>query len=69
MSAQEIQPNTNGKPTLLGRNFTAEEAARLHQLRAAMSAQAAEYREGSLDERRVEFARWLIATGRLHDND
>lgn len=73
MSAQElqsntIQSNTNGTPTMLGHNFTADEAARLHRLRATPPAETTVYLEVGLDECRVEFARWLISTGRLRDD-
>jgi hypothetical protein len=68
MSAQELQSNTNGTPTMLGQNFTADEAARLHRLRATRPAETTAYLEVGLDECRVEFARWLIKTGRLRDD-
>lgn len=68
MSAQEFPTNSNGTPTMLGQNFTAEETTRLTRLRETMAAESSVYLEGGLDERRVAFARWLIATGRLRDD-
>jgi hypothetical protein len=68
MSAQDFQPNTNGTPTMLGSNFTAEEAARLQSLRENFHAHA-EYLERIVDERRIEFVRWLIETGRLRESE
>jgi hypothetical protein len=64
MSPQDVQPNTNPAPLALGGNFTAEEAERLHRLRENFHAQA-EYLERLLDERRIEFVRWLLETGRI----
>jgi hypothetical protein len=66
MSAPEFQANTNGIPTMLGSNFTAEEAARLQCLRENFHVHA-EYLERIIDERRIEFVRWLIATGRISE--
>lgn len=66
MSSQDFQPNTNTSPTLLGGNFTSEEAARLRTLRENFH-EHAEYLERVLDERRIEFVRWLIETGRLRE--
>jgi hypothetical protein len=68
MSAQELPINANGTPTMLGQNFTVEEATRLARLRETVGSESAAYLEGGLDERRVAFARWLIATGRLRDD-
>jgi hypothetical protein len=53
---------------MLGQNFTVEEATRLARLRETVGSESAAYLEGGLDERRVAFARWLIATGRLRDD-
>ncbi len=66
MSRQEFQGNTNISPTLLGSNFTSEEAARLHDLRDNFHSHV-EYLERVLDERRIEFVRWLVETGRLNE--
>ncbi len=67
MSAQDFQPNPNGTPIVLDGNFTTEEAARLRALRDNLH-EHADYQEGSLDERRIAFARWLIETGRLSES-
>lgn len=66
MSAQDFQANNNSSPTLLGSNFTSEEAARLHSLRDNFQSEAADL-EG-LEEKRIEFVRWLIETGRLRES-
>jgi hypothetical protein len=67
MSAQDFQPNPNGIPIVLDGNFTTEEAARLQALRENLH-EHTEYQEGTLDERRIAFARWLIETGRLRES-
>jgi hypothetical protein len=67
MSGQDFQPNPNGTPTMLGGNFTTEEAARLRALRENFHTHA-EYQERILDEQRIEFVRWLIETGRLRES-
>jgi hypothetical protein len=67
MSPQEFQSNGNGSPTLLGGKFTAEEAARLRDLRDNFH-EHAEYLERVLDERRLGFVRWLIETGRISES-
>jgi hypothetical protein len=66
MSAQDFQANNNSSPALLGSNFTSEEAARLHNLRRNFQSEAADL-EG-LEEKRIEFVRWLIDTGRLRES-
>lgn len=65
MPGQDFQPNTNLSPAVLGNGFTSEEAARLQSLRETFHAQADYLRE--LDERRLEFARWLLETGKLSE--
>jgi hypothetical protein len=65
MSAQDFQSNSS--PALLGSNFTSEEAARLQNLRENFHVHV-EYLERLLDERRIEFVRWLIETGRLRES-
>jgi hypothetical protein len=67
MSAQDFQANSNSSPTLLGSNFTSEEAARLQSLRENFHAHV-EYLERVVDERRIEFVRWLIETGKLRES-
>lgn len=65
MPGQDFQQNTNSSPVVLGNGFTSEEAARLQSLRETFHAQAEYLRE--LDERRLEFVRWLMETGRLSE--
>jgi hypothetical protein len=66
MSAQDYHQNSNSAPIMLGRDFTPEEATRLHNLRDYFRAHA-EYVERMVDERRVEFVRWLIETGKISE--
>jgi hypothetical protein len=65
MPSQDYQQNTNMSPVVLGNGFTTEEAARLRSLRETFNAQADYLRV--LDECRLEFARWLLETGRLSE--
>jgi hypothetical protein len=67
MSAQDSHLNNNGTPIMLGQNFTPEEATRLHNLREYFRAHA-DYLERMVDERRVEFVRWLIETGKINES-
>ena len=66
MPGQDYQQNTNTPNAVLGSGFTTEEAARLQYLRETFNTQAAYQRV--LDERRLEFARWLLETGRLSED-
>jgi hypothetical protein len=60
--------NNNTKPTMLTGNFTPEELARLNALRADFYSRA-EYLERVIDDRRLEFARWLVENGKLHEDE
>jgi hypothetical protein len=53
---------------MLTGNFTPEELARLNALRASFQSRA-EYLERVIDDRRLEFARWLLEHGRLSEGD
>lgn len=64
MVPQEYGNNFNGRPTTLGGNFSSDEVARLMDLRRNFHAHT-EYVERVIDERRLEFARWLLANGKL----
>lgn len=66
MLPHEYGNNTNGRPTTLSGNFTADEVARLTQLRTNFHAHT-EYLERVVDERRLEFARWLLDHGKLSE--
>ena len=66
MSAQDFQTNNNSSPAMLDGNFTTDEVARLEHLREHFHDHV-EYLERLLDERRIEFVRWLIETGRLSE--
>lgn len=54
------------RATALDPSFTPEEASRLTDLQKRYRTQ--QYREHGLDARRLEFARWLIRTGRLSED-
>ena len=58
--------NGNGRPTTLSGNFTADEVARLSDLRRNFHSHA-DYLGRVLDDRRLEFARWLMENGKLDD--
>jgi hypothetical protein len=58
--------NNNGKPATFGGNFSAVEIARLTELRHNFFAHT-EYLERVIDERRLEFARWLLDHGKLSE--
>jgi hypothetical protein len=61
----ENPPNTNSAPTILGQNFTAQEAKSLNDLRAHFHPESAA--DQVERDPRLEFARWLIAQGKLTD--
>jgi hypothetical protein len=50
---------------LRAKGFTEQTIARLYQLRSRYGQN--EMDQAPLDKRRLEFARWLVATGRLTD--
>ena len=56
----------NARPITLNGNFTSDEVARLTDLRRNFFAHS-EYLERVIDERRLEFARWLLDNGKLSE--
>lgn len=66
MLPHEYTNNTNGRPATLSGNFTADEVSRLTHLRTNFHAHT-EYLERVIDERRLEFARWLLDHGKLSE--
>ncbi|HEX6817216.1 MAG TPA: hypothetical protein VF120_02495 [Ktedonobacterales bacterium] len=66
MAPQEYSNNYNTRPATLGSNFSADEVARLMNLRHNFHAHA-EYVERVIDQRRLEFARWLRDNGKLSE--
>lgn len=60
--------SSNPKPAMATGNFTPEELARLNALRANFRSRA-EYRERVIDDRRLEFARWLVENGKLSEGE
>jgi len=53
-------------PISLSGDFSAEEVARLSDLRLSFRSHA-DYLSRVLDNRRLEFARWLLENGKLDD--
>jgi hypothetical protein len=66
MMSQEYTNNLPGAPTTLSGNFTADEVARLVDLRRNVHAHT-EYLERVIDQRRLEFAQWLLEHGKLSE--
>lgn len=66
MLSREFGTN-NVRPTILGNSFfSTDEMGRLESLRQNYY-QHAEYLERVIDDRRMEFARWLIEHGKLSE--
>lgn len=66
MMPQEHLNNIIGPPATLGANFSAAEVARLVDLRRSVHEQT-EFLERVIDQRRLEFARWLLDHGKLSE--
>lgn len=66
MMPQEHTNNITGRPTTLGANFSSDEVARLVDLRRTVH-EHTEYLERVIDQRRLEFARWLLDHGKLSE--
>jgi len=66
MMPHEHSNNVNSLPATLGGNFTTDEVARLTSLRRNYH-EHTEYLERVIDERRLEFARWLLDRGKLSE--
>jgi len=66
MTPQEFSNIINGGPTTRGANFSADEVARLTDLRRSVH-EHSEFLERVIDQRRLEFARWLHERGKLTD--
>jgi hypothetical protein len=66
MLPQEYTNNGCGRPTTLSGNFTSAEVKALTDLRRNFAAHG-EYLERLLEERRLEFARWLLENGKLSE--
>jgi hypothetical protein len=58
--------SNTSKPAMVTGNFSAEELARLNALRTSFRSRA-EYLERVIDDRRLEFARWLVENGKLSE--
>jgi hypothetical protein len=67
MLPQEHSNNANALPTTLSGNFTSAEVDALTDLRRNFFAHT-EYLERVIDERRMEFARWLVEHHKLSDD-
>lgn len=66
MMSREFSSNNTVSPTTLGETFTPEELSRLSTLRENFYTHA-EYLERVIDDRRLEFARWLMEHGKLSE--
>lgn len=66
MMPQEHLNNITSRPATLGANFSADEVARLMDLRRTVH-EHTEYLERVIDQRRLEFARWLLDHGKLSE--
>lgn len=66
MSPQEHANNANARPTTLNGDFSSAEVDALTDLRRNFFAHT-EYLERVIDERRLEFARWLRDNGKISD--
>ncbi len=66
MLPQEHSNNANARPITLSGNFTSAELVALTDMRRNFFAHT-EYLERVIDERRLEFARWLIENGKITD--
>ena len=66
MMPHEYANNGSGRPMTLGKNFTTDEVERLMDLRRNFYSHS-EYLEQMIDERRLEFARWLLDNGKLSE--
>ena len=66
MMSREFSSNNTTSPAILGESFTQEELSRLSALRENFHTHA-EYLERVIDDRRLEFARWLLEHGKLSE--
>ena len=66
MTPQEHVNNIPSRPATLGANFSADEIARLVDLRRTVH-EHTEFLERVIDQRRLEFARWLLDQGKLSE--
>jgi hypothetical protein len=66
MMPHEYANNVNSLPATLNGNFTTDEVSRLTNLRRNYH-EHTEYLERVIDERRLEFARWLLDRGKLSE--
>lgn len=72
MMSHDYTNNGNGRPTTpmtpitLSGDFSADEVARLSDLRLSFRSHA-DYLSRVLDNRRLEFAKWLLENGKLDD--
>jgi len=67
MISRDFGANNNPLPATLGAGFTSDEMSRLDALRRNYTNHA-EYLERVIDDRRMEFARFLLEHGRLSED-
>ena len=66
MMSPDYGHNANSRPATLSGNFTADEVDRLSKMRRDFHSDA-DFLRRVLDDRRLEFARWLLENGKLDD--
>ncbi|MFI5272322.1 MAG: hypothetical protein ACHQ4H_04730 [Ktedonobacterales bacterium] len=66
MMPQDFSNNSSGAPAALSGNFSADEVSRLVVLRHNVHADTS-YLGRVIDQRRLEFARWLLENGKLSE--
>lgn len=64
MAPRDYSTTNSGVPAIMGSIFTAEELSRLTELRQNYHMHA-EYLERVIDDRRLEFGRWLLDHGKI----
>lgn len=66
MFSWEYGSGNDNQPVMLGDNFSVEEIAQLAALREHFQIHP-QYWECGIDDRRLEFARWLVQHGKLNE--
>lgn len=64
MAPRDYSATNSGVPAIMGSIFTAEELSRLSEMRQNYHTHA-EYLERVIDDRRLEFGRWLLDHGKI----
>lgn len=64
MAPRDYSATNSSVPAIMGSIFTAEELTRLSELRENVQTHG-EYLERVIDDRRLEFGRWLLEHGKI----